>query len=263
MRPWAAFTPGCRLRRRHSGDGERRRRRSTGAARARTARKPCTRRDRAAQDRRLRERRRRCRILDLISRVARIDRLRDRMSAGKNAPLGKNESDRGVAFTLAAATAERVRGIAFSYDECTSGRRIYAYVGGNPISYTDPEGLQPPGPRLLGQGTWQILPPGPLGVLPGQPGYVFPLVPPPLTPHQKCMLKCDLVLGSPCKYIALQTPGMPYGPAATYLACNYVAHEICASRCNENGSCSPPWNDPGNPDFPRIPPMAMDPHLRR
>jgi hypothetical protein len=63
-----------------------RRRRSAGAARARTARKPCTRRDRAAQDRRLKERRRSHRAR---SRVACVNRLRSIASAGKNAPLGK------------------------------------------------------------------------------------------------------------------------------------------------------------------------------
>ena len=29
----------------------------------------------------------------------------------------------------------------FSYDGCTSGQRIYAYVGGNPVNYVDPDGL--------------------------------------------------------------------------------------------------------------------------
>jgi len=140
---------------------------------------------------------------------------------------------------------------------------LYVLRHNNPLSFTDPLGLQPPGPRLLGQGPLQILPPGPLGIMPGQPGYVFPLVPPPLTAHQKCMLGCDLLLGSPCKVAALKTPGMPYGPAATYLACNYVAHEICAKRCSDARSCSRPYNDPSNPDFPRIPPMAMDPFLRQ
>jgi RHS repeat-associated protein len=140
---------------------------------------------------------------------------------------------------------------------------LYVLTKNNPLSFTDPDGLQPPGVRLLGQpGPIPILPPGPLGVLPGQPGYVFPLVPPSLTARQKCMLECDVVVGSPCKYIAYRTPGMPYGPIATYLACNYAAHEICARRCDQSNSCSVPYNDPSNPDFPRIPPMANDPSRR-
>jgi hypothetical protein len=67
--------------------------------------------------------------------------LRDSTSAGKKAHLGKKETGRGAAFTLAAATAERVKGNCFQYDECASGRRIYSYVGGNPVRWIDPLGL--------------------------------------------------------------------------------------------------------------------------
>ena len=34
--------------------------------------------------------------------------------------------------------------IGLSYDGCTSGQRIYAYVGGNPVSNKDPKGLAVP-----------------------------------------------------------------------------------------------------------------------
>jgi hypothetical protein len=40
---------------------------------------------------------------------------------------------------LQARTASRQNG--FAYDELVSGQTIYSYVGGNPLSYTDPEGL--------------------------------------------------------------------------------------------------------------------------
>ncbi len=142
------------------------------------------------------------------------------------------------------------------------GLNTYLFVSGSPLGEADPSGLQPP-VRMLGQpGPLQILPPGPLGVMPGQAGYVFPLTPPPLTAHQKCMLGCDLAIGSPCKWVALQTPGMPYGPLTVYLVCNYGAHEVCSNMCDTSAkSCK--FNDPSYGGFPSIPPLVNDPDRRR
>ena len=42
--------------------------------------------------------------------------------------------------------------IALRYDECVSGAIIYTYVGGNPVSYVDPNGLLPQGLVDFGAG---------------------------------------------------------------------------------------------------------------
>jgi len=115
-------------------------------------RSTCTRRDRAAQDRRLRERRRRRRLLDLISRVARADRLRSIASAGKNAPLGKKRNRPRCRLHFSCCNCRARQGNCLLLRRMHVGAKNYAYVDNNPISYTDPLGLQRGGI----QSTWGV-----------------------------------------------------------------------------------------------------------
>jgi len=41
-----------------------------------------------------------------------------------------------------------------------------------------------------------------------------------------------------------------------------MALDSCLDECEQDPTC-PVWNSPSNPNFPRIPPMVMDPYVRR
>jgi RHS repeat-associated protein len=92
-------------------------------------------------------------------------RLRLNASAAENAPLGKKVETRSAAFTLAAATAERVRGNARRYDESASGAwylntpRLIADDQQRTVwrwDNTDPFGGNPPDENPSGLGTFEF-----------------------------------------------------------------------------------------------------------
>jgi hypothetical protein len=86
-----------------------------------------------------------------------------RACAGQNTHLGKkNPNNAGVDFYITAQAVELHQENPHQYDELASGRLVgglntYAYVGGNPISFIDPEGLQ----AFTGQTPPSSIPGGP------------------------------------------------------------------------------------------------------
>jgi len=114
------------------------------------------------------------------------------------------------------------------------GINTYAYVGGNPISSIDPLGLvtrNAPGATTGGNAWTPIQADFDFSKL--DPNTLLPLNPPkgdgsPLfTDGQKDAILCDLVLGGPCKYGAVKTPGNIWIKGGVYLACNVAVHFAC------------------------------------
>jgi len=124
------------------------------------------------------------------------------------------------------------------------GLNTHTYGDGNPLSNTDPLGLQSNTTRLLGQpGSIPILPPGPLGILPGHPGYQPPLVPSPgwMIP-QSCEARCNFLVGLTCGPLTAASGATGEGLIAAgyvWTGCRAAVFGACRAHCSSQDQCTP------------------------
>lgn len=139
------------------------------------------------------------------------------------------------------------------------GPNAYGYADGNPVSIGDFRGLDNPamgpytsyGPRSGPIIDTSKLDPRTLLPLPGfeQPADSMPDI----SDETKRALACDLALGSPCKFVAIQTPGNILVKGAVYGACNLAVHFACEAILKPSPSAkmcmAPPSYPPSLPGF--------------
>jgi hypothetical protein len=136
-----------------------------------------------------------------------------RACAGQNTRLGKKTpNNAGVDFYITAQAVELHQENPHQYDELASGRLVgglntYAYVAGNPISNTDPEGLQVPG-------TWETIFRD--FRLPSKPGQ----------PQMVCFLRC-------------KAAALPF-TASLSVASGFAVSAVCAAGGAAAGSFAGP-----------------------
>jgi hypothetical protein len=140
-----------------------------------------------------------------------------------------------------------------------SGINTYKYTNGTPILEWDRFGLAPNGGtsavssatgtirqkekewQQWGREMMQPYPPCPNGAENCAAGLTS-LTPNETQRHADCMIKCDLIVSSQCKGLALKAKTI-VGGLAIWASCNAVAHEICALSCEKEGpdlSCQSP-----------------------
>jgi RHS repeat-associated protein len=134
------------------------------------------------------------------------------------------------------------------------GINPYLYGDDNPIRNTDPEGLQSVSPPRALPKPIAILPPGPLGRLPGQSGYA-----PPPTLTLTCFQKCFITYAPACYATSTAVGlGLTAWTGVTGLPVLAVS-SLVSTTCNTSivwtycqNKCTPKQQQCPAPSYPQI-----------
>lgn len=107
------------------------------------------------------------------------------------------------------------------------GINTYGYVGGNPLGKRDLRGLRDAPGEFDG-------PPG-MGAGSDSPHYLVPTI---WRWMHTCGFRCELVVGFPCKSLAVATGSFGAG-IGVYGGCLVGTHFVCKWYCDQPRSCEP------------------------